>query len=85
VAVPLALRKAQRVTSLHDLMDAGYVSEQIREHSGQLGHVPIIPRRKDENQAPMAPHEAWRFRERTTVERVYARRPRLPSGRRSSF
>ena len=21
----------------------------------------------------MAPHEAWRFRERTTVERVYAR------------
>jgi hypothetical protein len=73
VAVPLALRTAQRVPSLYDLMDAGYVSEQIRENSRQLGHVPIIPRRKDENQPPMAPHEAWRFRERTTVERVYAR------------
>lgn len=74
VAVPLALRTAQRVTSLYDLMDAGYVSEQIREHSKQLGHVPIIPRRKDESQASeMAPHEAWRFRERTTVERVYSR------------
>jgi hypothetical protein len=73
VAVPLALQTAQRVTNLYDLMDAGYVSGQIRENSKQLGHVPIIPRRKDENQPPMAPHEAWRFRERTTVERVYAR------------
>ena len=73
VAVPLAVQTAQRVTSLYDLMDAGYVSAQIREHSMQLGHVPIIPRRKDENQPPLAPHEVWRFRERTTVERVYAR------------
>jgi hypothetical protein len=74
VAVPLALRTAQRVTSLYDLMDAGYVSGQIREHSMQLGHVAIIPRRKDETRAPeMAPHEESRFRERTTVERVYSR------------
>jgi len=73
VAVPLAQQTAQRVTNLYDLMDAGYVSGQIRENSKQLGHVPIIPRRKDENQPPMAPHEAWRFRGRTTVERVYAR------------
>src|SRR6202041_3346956 len=36
VAVPLALQTAQRVTSLYDLMDAGYVSGQIREHSKQL-------------------------------------------------
>jgi IS5 family transposase len=73
VAVPLALQTAQRVTSLYDLMDAGYVSEQIRQHSIQLGHVPIIPRRKNESPEPLEPHQQVRFRERTAVERVYAR------------
>ncbi len=73
VAVPLALLTAQRVTSLYDLMDAGYVSNQIREHSTQLGHVPIIPHRKNEAPEPMEPHQKVRFRERTSVERVYSR------------
>lgn len=75
VAVPLALQTAQRVTSLYDLMDAGYDSEQIREHSVSLGHVPIIPRQKRGSQPrpEMAPHEKVRFRERTGVERVYGR------------
>lgn len=75
VAVPLALQTAQRVTSLYDLMDAGYDSEQIREHSVSLGHVPIIPRQKRGSQPRpvMAPHEKVRFRERTGVERVYGR------------
>src|SRR5664279_1711122 len=53
VAVPLAQLTAQRVTSLYDLMDAGYVSEQIREHSIRLGHVPLIPRRKNEAPEPL--------------------------------
>jgi IS5 family transposase len=74
VAVPLALLTAQRVTSLYDLMDMGYDSQQIREHSVQLGHVPLIPQRKCGSQQPvMAPHEQIRFRERTVVERVYGR------------
>jgi transposase len=76
VAVPLALLTAQRVTSLYDLMDMGYDSDQIREHSVQLGHVPIIPRRKlpsSEEKPVMDPHQQVRFRERTTVERVYGR------------
>lgn len=74
VAVPLALLTAQRVTSLYDLMDAGYDSEQIREHSMGLGHVPIIPRAKRGSQRPiMDLHQQIRFRERTVVERVYAR------------
>jgi len=75
VAVPLALLTAQRVTSLYDLMDMGYDSEQIREHSVQLGHVPIIPRQKrgSQPQPVMNPHQQVRFRERTVVERVYAR------------
>ena len=74
VAVPLALLTAQRVTSFYDLMDMGYDSQQIRENSVQLGHVPLIPRRKCGSQQPaMAPHEQIRFRERTGVERAYGR------------
>jgi IS5 family transposase len=76
VAIPLALLTAQRTTSLYDLMDAGYDSDQIREHSVRLGHVPIIPRKKprgSEEKPVMDPHQAVRFRERTGVERVFSR------------
>jgi hypothetical protein len=74
VAVPLALLTAQRVTNCYDVMDAGYDSDRIREQSAGLGHVPLIPRRKRGAEQPaMAPHEKARFRERTAVERVYAR------------
>jgi IS5 family transposase len=74
VAVPLALLSAQRVTNCYDLMDAGYDSEQLRQHSAELGHVPIIPRQKRGSQQPvMDPHQQVRFRERTAVERVYSR------------
>jgi hypothetical protein len=74
VAIPLALMTAQRVTSCYDLMDAGYDCEAIREHSRKLGHVPLIERQKHGGvKVEMAPHEKMRYRERTTVERVYAR------------
>jgi hypothetical protein len=74
VAVPLAELTAQRVTSLYDLMDRGYESDLIGEHSRKLGHVPLIDAQaRGEHSVPMAPHEARRFRERTTVERVYSR------------
>jgi len=74
VAVPLAELTAQRVTSLYDLMDRGYESHLIGEHSRRLGHVPIIDAQaRGEQSVPMAPHQAQRYRERTTVERVYAR------------
>jgi hypothetical protein len=73
-AIPLAEMTAKRVTSLYDLMDKGYESIFIEEHSKKLGHVPIIDRQKRSSEAAeMAPHQAARFRERTTVERVYAR------------
>jgi len=42
VAVPLAELTAQRVTNLYDLMDRGYESDLIGQHSRRLGHVPII-------------------------------------------
>lgn len=73
VAIPLAEMTARRVTSLYDLMDGGYVSDQIREHSLGLGHVPLIPRRKNEAPEPMEPHQQVRFGERTSVERVFSR------------
>jgi hypothetical protein len=74
VAIPLAQMTARRVTSLYDLMDRGYESLLIRQHSQQLGHVPLIDvQTRGGRIPPMAPHEAARYRERTTVERVYSR------------
>src|ERR1039457_5960345 len=73
-ALPLAEMTAQRVTSLYDLMDRGYESHQILQRSEKLGHVPIIDRQKHGGQkVEMDLHRAVRFRERTAVERVYAR------------
>ena len=80
-ALPLATITATRVTSLFDLMNKGYDAEDIRQHSRDLGHVPIIDRvrrpdnRDEHGEIPvkMLPHEASRFRERTTIERVYSR------------
>ena len=74
VAVPLAELTAQRVTNLYDRMDRGYESDLIGAHSRRLDHVPIIDAQtRGEHSVPMAPHQALRFRERTTVERVYSR------------
>jgi transposase len=75
VALPLATMTAQRVTNLYDLMDAAYDTPIIREHSQSLGHQPIIDynNRRGSEKREFAPHEAQRFKERTTVERVYAR------------
>lgn len=45
-AIPLAEMTARRVTNLYDLMDRGYESDLIQQHSEKLGHVPIIDRQK---------------------------------------
>lgn len=74
VAIPLATITTQRVTHLYDLMDAAYCSPLIREHSRELGHVPLIdhnPRKGEKIE--FARHEKIRFRERSTVERVNSR------------
>lgn len=44
VAIPMARRTAERVTSLYDLMDAAYDAEAISHVSEALGHRPIIDR-----------------------------------------
>jgi Transposase DDE domain/Transposase domain (DUF772) len=83
VAIPLATMTAQRVTSLYDVMDAAYDATEIKEHSRELGHVPIIrPVKRGRKEIPFqgvqpSPEFTWaeadRFKERTMVERVYAR------------
>lgn len=73
-AIPLSLISAQRVTNLYDVMDAAYCSAELREHSHDLGHVPLIdhnPRRGEKIE--FAPAEAIRYNERTVAERSNAR------------
>jgi hypothetical protein len=88
VAIPLMTITGQRVTYLYDLMDSAYDADAILEHSRSLEHVPIVashPRRNGKSQsilpkvfepkvAPeMTPAQQQRYKERTAVERVYAR------------
>jgi len=74
VAIPLIKLTSNKVTYLYDLMDAAYDAKRINETSRQFGHVPIIdknPRGKEV--IPMAPHEAERYKIRTTAERANGR------------
>ena len=75
VALPLATLTAQRVDSLYDLMDSAYDAEIIIAQSRALGHVPLIDAhgRRGQKKRAFAPHEAQRFKERSTSERVFAR------------
>lgn len=75
VAIPLATMTARSVTNLYNLMDAAYDCQMIREHSRSLGHQPIIDfnNRRGQEKREFAPHEAQRYKERTTVERVIGR------------
>ena len=76
VAIPMARRTAERVTSLYDLMDSAYDAAAIHQVSRELGHVPLIePNRRgkrgkeSKDVAPFDPASARRFCERTTAER----------------
>jgi len=75
VAIPLATMTAQRVVNLYDLMDSAYDAALIREKSLALSHVPLIDghTRRGGVKPQFAPHEAQRYKERTTIERVFAR------------
>ena len=88
VALPLAAMTSQRITNLYDLMDAAYDAPIIREYSKSLGHVAIIDintRRNTKLKEELGAEarrlellhferpEDRRYKERTNVERVYAR------------
>jgi hypothetical protein len=74
VAIPLAKRTAERITSLYDLMDSAYDAKEIKQVSRELGHVPIIdPNRRPANSVPLEPASRVRFRERSVAERGNSR------------
>jgi len=85
VAIPLATMTATRVVNLYDLMDSAYDVTEIKQHSRDLGHVPIIdinPRATPGLKQELAQEakrlrrlghhtaEQARYRERSTAERV---------------
>jgi hypothetical protein len=70
VAIPMAKRTAERVTSLYDLMDSAYDAKEIKQVCRELGHVPIIdPNRRPSKSIPLEPASLLRFRERSVAER----------------
>jgi hypothetical protein len=74
VAVPLIKMTSQKVAYLYDLMDAAYDAGQIHATSRQFGHVPIIDRNgRGKEVIPMAPHEAERYKIRSSAERANSR------------
>jgi hypothetical protein len=74
VAVPLIKMTSQKVMYLYDLMDAAYDAGQIDATSRQFGHVPIIDRNgRGKEVIPMAPHEAERYKIRSSAERANSR------------
>jgi hypothetical protein len=73
-AIPLSLISAQRVTNLYDVMDAAYCSQEIHEHSRELGHVPLIDHNpRGGAKEAFEPADALRYNERTVAERTNAR------------
>lgn len=74
VALPLIAMSQERVEYLYELMDAAYDSKDIRLKSLINGHVPLIDSNARRGEKILfAPHEALRYRERTSVERANAR------------
>ena len=85
VAISLGTKSAELVTSLYDVMDSAYDVGEIRLHSQRLGHVAIIdehPRTragkealkreaKAQRAAGFVPPVRKRYKERSTVERVF--------------
>lgn len=85
VAIPLMTLSSERVTACYELMDAAYDCRAIDEHCRALGRVPLIApnqRRSPQTRSVTTPAQrprqftwtqAERFRERSSVERVFAR------------
>lgn len=74
VAIPLIKQSSKKVRYLYDLMDAAYDAKHISETSQQLGHVAIIDKNsRGKEIIPMAPHEAERYKERSSAERANSR------------
>jgi hypothetical protein len=73
-AIPLIKQTSKKVTYLYDLMDAAYDAKRIEEVSRNYGHVPIIDKNgRGKETLPMSPHEAERYKIRSSAERANSR------------
>ena len=73
-AIPLIKLTSKKVAYLYDLMDAAYDAERIDETSRKFGHVPITDKNgRGQEVVPMAPHEAERYKIRSSAERANSR------------
>lgn len=73
VMMPLMHKTGAQVQYCYDLADAAYCSPLLRDASRRLGHIPLIdhnPRRGEK--VNFAPHEAQRYKARSSAERVNA-------------
>jgi len=65
---------AERVTNCYDLMDAAYCSGVLREHSRNLGHVPLIDHNpRCGEKIEFTSNEAQRYKELSQAERTNGR------------
>lgn len=73
-AIPLIKLTSGKVSYLYDLMDAAYDAKRILETSREFGHVPITDKNgRGREVIPMAPHEAERYKIRSSAERANSR------------
>ncbi len=71
---PLIKLTSKKVTYLYDLMDAAYDAKQIKQTSREFGHVTITDKNgRGKEVVPMAPHEAERYKIRSSAERANSR------------
>jgi hypothetical protein len=75
VAIPLEEISSKRVLSFYSLMDSAYDAKEIIDFVTSKGKIPIIDplQRKQDKYRELCPAQQHRYRERTTVERVFAR------------
>jgi len=72
VALPLSKITESRITHLYELMDAAYDSQIIRDSITAAGHVVLIDynHRSANDTRCFDPHEAQRYKTRSSAERV---------------
>lgn len=73
VAIPLSKITAQKIDNiLYELMDAAYDAQPIRDYVASQDRVPLIDfnHRSPKDERSFAPHEAERYKQRSSAERV---------------
>ncbi|MGW8158555.1 MAG: transposase [Desulfoprunum sp.] len=74
VAIPLIKLTSRKVIYLYDLMDAAYDAARIEQISREYNHVMITEKNgRCKEVVPMAPHQAERYKIRSSAERANSR------------